>query len=511
MNVERPAWQLLVPIALVSWIGEWLPGVLGPYGLFIDEFYYLACASHLAWGYVDHPPLSIAMLAAIRAVAGDSLLVVRFVPAAMAASVAIATGLLARRLGAGAFGQALAAIAMVTAGVPMVLFSFYSMNALDVLLWVLVFHVLVRIEQEEWSRGWLVFGAVLGLGLQNKHTILLLLFGLLAGMLLTPARRHLKSPWFGLGLVIAGLIVLPNVLWQVANGWPSLEFYRNADQLKNNPIPPLEVLVMQILFMNPAAFVVWLVGLIFLLGKGGEGKFRHLAIAYVVLLTMLVVGQKSRPDRLTPMYPLLFAAGAAALEQLLRRRGFTWLRPVAIGVVVAGGLVFVPVGLPLLPPSFVSDYGAKLGLVPQIEAGAGKRSPLPQWLSDRLEWQLFVDDVVEVVESLPETERARAAIVAPSYGHAGALQLLGRDRGLPPVYSGHNNYSLWGPPSDSVTTLIVVGSRERDLRDVFAEVELAGTHLCRQCTPWRDEMPVWIVRGRTRPMSEIWGAARRFV
>ena len=510
MHDERAAWRVLVPIACVALIVEWLPGVLGPYGAFIDEFYYLACAAHPAWGYVDHPPLSIAMLAVIRWLAGDSLLVLRFVPAALAASVAIATGLLARRLGAGAFGQALAALGMVTAGVPMVMFSFYSMNALDVLLWTLLFHVLVGIEEDERPGRWILFGVILGLGFLNKHTILLLPFSLVPAMLLTPARRQLVRPAFGLGLLVAAVIALPNVLWQVAHGWPSLEFYRNADLLKNYPTPPLDVLVQQILFMNPGAFLVWLAGLVFLLGRGQEGRLRHLGIAYLLLLAMLMVGQRSRPDRLTPMYPLLFAAGGVALEQLARRRRLGWLRPATIGSVVIGGLVFAPVGIPLLPPSLVSSYGARLGIVPQIEAGAGKRSPLPQWSSDRLDWQLFVDDVARVVQRLPAPERAHTAILAPSYGQAGALELLGRGHHLPPVYSGHNNYSLWGPPPDSVTTLVVVGFSEDKLRRAFAQVEFAGMHRCERCTPWRDEMPIWIARERTRAMAELWGALRHF-
>jgi hypothetical protein len=334
--------------------------------------------------------------------------------------------------------------------------------------------------------------------------------GLLPAFLLTRARRHLVTPAFGLGLVIAGAIALPNLLWQAGHGWPSLEFYRNADLLKNNPTPALEVLIQQVLFMNPAAFPVWLAGLVFLLGRGRGGSLRHLGIAYLLLLAMLVVGQKSRPDRLTPMYPLLFAAGGVAVEQALRRRGLERLRPAAVLAVLAGGVVFAPVGLPLLPPAFVSAYGARLHLVPQIEAGAGKRSALPQWLSDRLDWPPFVDDVERVVRLLPASERAHAAILAPSYGQAGAIELLGRGRGLPRVYSGHNHYSFWGPPPDSVTTLVVVGFDRESIRRFAAEVELAGTHRCTRCTPWRDEMPIWIARGRARALSELWRAARHF-
>jgi hypothetical protein len=502
--------RLLLFVGFAALLLEWLPGVFGPYGYFIDEFYYLACARRLDWGYVDHPPLSIAMLAGWRAVAGDSLLALRFPAAFLGGLTAIATGLLARRLGAGTFGQLLAALAMVCAGVPMVLFSFYSMNALDLLLWTIAFWLLIEIEDRDDARLWLAWGAVLGIGLQNKHTIVLLPLALGAGMLLTRARRHLIEPRFWVAAGIAGLLLVPNLMWQAGHGWPSLEFYANADIYKNNPTPPLVVVLQQVLFMNPLALPVWVAGLVFLLGRGHAGRLRHLGLVYVLLLLLLAVGQKSRPDRLTPVYPLLFAAGGAAIHGFVSRRRAAWLRPVAIGAVTLGGLVFMPVGLPLLPPSVVAPYGARLGLVPQIEAGEGKRSALPQWLSDRLDWEALVRDVEGVVRRLPKSERAASAIIAPSYGHGGSLELLGRGAGLPPVYATQNTYAFWGPPPDSLTTWIVIGYSESDVRESFARVERAATHRCDWCTPWRDDMPIWIARDRTLPTAEIWGSSRHF-
>ena len=491
----------LIAIGVAYALLVWLPGVLGPYRMFIDEFYYLACARHLAWGYVDHPPLSIAVLALVRLVAGDALPVLRALPALAAGATVIATGLLARRLGAGRFGEVLAALGMACAGVPMVVFSFYSMNAFDLLAWVLAFHVLVDVEQHGAERRWLWFGVVLGFGLLNKHTMILLPLALLPAMLLTPARRHLATRWFWAALALAALLLAPNLAWQALHGWPSLAFYANADLLKNNPTPPLEVVLQQLLFMNPFGLAVWGAGLVFLLGSGG-GRWRHLAGVYVLLLLLLALGQKSRPDRLTPVYPLLFAAGGAAWERWIPRLRAGWLRPVLIAALLAGAAVFAPIGLPIAPPAFVAAYGAAIGLVPQIESGAGKRSALPQWLSDRLDWERFVRDVERVVATLPAAERARAAVVAPSYGQAGALQRYGR--GLPPVYGTQNSYASWGPPPASATTWIVIGQREADLRLAFASVERAATHHCEWCTPWRNDMPIWIVRTPTRPLGELW-------
>lgn len=489
-------------IGTASALLVWLSSVLGPYREFIDELYYLACARHLAWGYVDHPPLSIAILALVRAVAGDSLPVLRLVPALAAGATAVLTGLLARRLGAGRYGQSLAALGMATAGVPMVIFSFYSMNALDLVLWTLAFLVLVEQAGEPAGRRWLLFGLIGGMALLNKHTFVLLPVALLPSMLMTPARRQLASPYLWAGLGVAVLLLAPNLAWQASHGWPSLEFYANADLNKNHPTPPHEVLLQQVLFMNPAALPVWGAGLFFLLAPGRGGRWRHLGLVYVLLLAALALGQKSRPDRLTPVYPLLFAAGGAVWDAWCAgRRARRWRGLLPAGL-LAGAAVFAPVGLPLAPPAFVAAYGARLGLVPQIEAGEGKRSALPQWLSDRLEWESFARDVEAVVATLPADERATAAIIVPSYGQAGALERFGR--GLPPVYGAQNSYASWGPPPPDTTTLVVVGYSEAGMREWFTEVGPATVHDCRWCTPWRDGMPIRVVRGPLRPLAELW-------
>ena len=159
--------------------------LLGPYGYFIDELYYIACAKRLAWGYVDHPPLSILLLAAVRSALGESLLALRLLPALATAVTALVGGLLARRLGGGPFAQALATLATATAPVFLVLGTFYSMNAFELLLWPVVGFILVSILGLDWPRGWLLVGALVGLGLENKHTTLLCRCGDCRG-----ARRH---------------------------------------------------------------------------------------------------------------------------------------------------------------------------------------------------------------------------------------------------------------------------------------------------------------------------------
>jgi 4-amino-4-deoxy-L-arabinose transferase-like glycosyltransferase len=364
---NRRANSVLLGLALLYFLLEWIPSFAGTYGYFIDELYYIACSGRLALGYVDHPPISILLLRLIRELLGDSLPALRLVPALCGAALVILTGLIARRLGAGVFGQALAAGAVMVGSICHVMFSFYSMNSFAFVIWAGCFLLLIEIERRDEPRLWLAFGLLAGLGLQNK-TIVLLALGLAVGLVLTPARRHLGSRWLWLGACVAALLFLPNLLWQVQHGWPSIEFYRNADIYKNVPTPPLEVLTQQFLFMNPAAFPVWFAGLIFFLVTKDGRRFRHLGWIYVVLLLLMLVGQKSRPDRISPAYPILFAGGGVLLEQVTSAMRWRWLRVALPALLLLLGAALAPIGIPLLSPPTTAAYGAMLG--PTDSAGS---------------------------------------------------------------------------------------------------------------------------------------------
>ncbi|TDI13316.1 MAG: phospholipid carrier-dependent glycosyltransferase, partial [Acidobacteria bacterium] len=228
------------------------------YGMFRDEYYYLACAERLAWGYVDHPPFSIFLLWIVRNLLGDSLLAVRLLPALAGAATVLLVGLMARRLGGGLFAQSLAMVGALAAPIYLALDHFYSMNAFDLVFWALAAYLILLLVQGAGVRVWLLLGAVLGLGLMNKISILWLGFGLLVGLLVTQRRRWLLTPgpWLAAGLAV--LLFLPYILWQVGNDWPTVEFIRNASGQKMLEVKPLDFMLSQLRVMNPAVAPLWL-------------------------------------------------------------------------------------------------------------------------------------------------------------------------------------------------------------------------------------------------------------
>jgi len=504
--IDRRGPRLVLALAAGLFLLVWIPSFFGPYGYFIDELYYLACAARPAWGYVDHPPLSILILVASRWLLGDSLPALRLMPALLGAATVVLTGALARRLGAGAFGQGLTAVATIFAPIPLIMFGVYSMNSIEIPLWTASFYVLAVVLEKNWARGWLLFGLLAGFALLNKHTTVLLGAAVAFGLLLSPARKQLAARWPWLGAGVAALILLPNLWWQYAHGWPSLEFYRNADLYKNVPTPPLQVLIQQILFYNPGALPVWLAGLLFFLRSQRGRSYRVVGWACAALLIMMIASQKSRPDRIAGIYPVLFAGGAVWIEALAQRRRLGWARPASVALVVIAGLFFLPLAVPLLPPDVTARYASATGVVPQIERGEGKVSQLPQWLADRFGWKEFVADVGAAARLLTAEERSKAVIVVPSYGHAGALELLGGPD-LPPVLSPQNTYYLWGRTLLAGRTVeggIAVGLDPGGLRRLYEQVELIGVHRCSYCMPWRAEMPTYRVWGSKSPLADVW-------
>ncbi len=473
------------------------------YGYFIDELYYIACSHHLAFGYVDHPPLSILLLAASRRLLGESLPALRLMPALAMAVTTFTACMITNRLGGTRSAVVLTSLAVIANPVCLVMGSFFSMNAFEIAFCVIIVYFTLRMLQDENPHYWVPIGVMLGLGLELKHTSAIYGLAIVIGMLLTPARRLLWSRWFVWGMLSCFLLLLPNLVWQAVHGFPSLEFYRNAMVNKNIQRTPFGVLLDQAIFANPFALPLWVAGLVYLLVSKHTQRYRSLGWLFPFLLLFMVLSGSSRPDRIAAIYPFLFAAGAVAIQSIQ----WVIMRWVATGlmvvVLVAGILVCAPVFSPLLPPAATQKYISAFGLSLSIESGK-TNDPLPQWLGDRLGWHELASEVSRVYRGLSPEEQRNAVIISTNYGGAGALELYGKEYGLPPVFATHNSYHLWGPPSDTVKTYIGVFVNRRDLEQRFESVQEAAVQTCEYCTRPQQKIPIYVARGPKFSVAAEW-------
>lgn len=472
------------------------------YGYHHDEFYFLACGYHLAFGYVDHPPLTPWIARLSDELFGQSLTGLRFFPAVASAVAVFLTGLLARRLGGGRFAQSLACVAYIIAPVYLRSQNVLAIPSFEPVFWVACSYLVVRIIQDDNPKLWLCVGAIAGIGLMNKHTMAFFGVGLVVGLLLTRHRKHFLSPWLYAGGAVASLIFLPNLVWQMQNDWPTVQFIRrlNAEVMSGISLP--QFVLGQLLYLHPFNAAIWLAGLVWLF-RGEAGKpYRILGWIWVTVFLLLLVA-KSKIYYLAPAYPAVLAAGGVALGAYAERKGRAWFRPAAIGTLTVGGIVFAPVALPILPIETTDRYIRTLsfGALDNVYEITGD-------LHGQFGWQTRIKRVAEIYESLPENERDNAVIFAPNYGLAGMVDYLGKDYGLPNAISGHMTYYLWGPGDGPFDTAIALDMRREDLEQVFEQVDMKPPVVLEHTNPGNREFYVAVCRKPKLPIDEIWPELR---
>jgi len=480
------------------------------YGYFRDEFDYMACGDHLAWGYVDHPPLIPFLIKICRLVLGDSLRSIRFVPALATSASVILTAMIARELGGRRFARVLSALAFIVVPIYLSDGSLLTTNCLEPLLWMgCVYFAILAIKRED-PRYWLWFGVVAGIGLEEKYSIAVLGFAIVVGVLLTAQRRVFANKWFWLGGGLAFLIFLPNVLWNVRHHWPFVELMHNikADG-RDVVLSPAAYFAQQVLIVHPILAPIWIIGVLAFLFSARLKPYRFLGWTYLLAFTVFVI-LKGKNYYLGPIYAVYLAAGAVVIESFIARSRQVWLKPALAAVILASGAWLAPVVMPVLPvDQFISFMDTLPFKVPRSEH-SHMRAILPQHYADQFGWEEIVAKVNEAYLKISPAERATCAIFAQDYGQAGAIDFLGRRYGLPPSLSGHQTYYLWGPRGYSGNCMIVLDDSREKLESMFEHVEYVGTSADNQYALER-ELPVYICRGaKFGSLASIWPQLKKW-
>jgi 4-amino-4-deoxy-L-arabinose transferase-like glycosyltransferase len=484
---ERPpmAWRPVAAIAAT--VTVLLLATAGGYGYHRDELYFRLLGRHLQWGYVDQPPFTPLLTRLSIAVLGDHVWAVRVPGALMIGCAALLAAAVAREVGGGAVAQSLAASG-VFGTFPLIAGHIMVTSTPDLLVWLGVLLCALRALLHGQERAWLAAGLIAGFGLYNKHLVLLLLICLGAALLMVGPRRALLSRWLWLGIGLAVLAGLPNVLYQVLNGFPQAHMAAALAADKGDDAR-VQMVPFQVILLGPLLVPVWVAGLVTLLRDPRLRAARAVAVAYPLMLVLLLViaGQ--------PYYPLglvfgLFAVGAVPTARWLAgSRGRQVVLGAALVVNLAVSAVFA------------------LPVIPQNRLGDTVIADVNQATADQIGWPQYVRQVADVYDSLPAADRARAVLFTGNYGEAGALDRYGKPLGLPDVYSGQNELYRYGPPPDSKTVAVVVleappaavaarfgpcefRTRLHNWAGVDNEELEAGVYVCRELPrPWRALWP----------------------
>jgi len=477
------------------------------YGYFRDELFFLDLSRRLDWGYLDQPLFVIGVTAATRILLGTSLTALRLFPALAGAIKVLLAGLIARELGGGRFAQMLAALALLEAPGYLAGDHLLTTNTFDALFWTGCAYALIRAIKSEDPKYWIWFGVLAGLGAENKYSIFFFGLGILIGLLLSSQRRLLLNRWLWIGVGVAFIIFLPNLVWQIRRGLPSLAwllYHRVAPD--NVRLTPLGFLGEQIVELQPVTCPLWIAGLWFYLGAREGRPYRVLGWTYVVVLALLLI-LRGRVYYLFPAYPMLFGSGAVVIEKALSPRRWAWLKPAYVAGLLLGGAFFAPLALPVLTVEGYMRYSDAIDLdPPDIETR--KLGKLPQLYSDMFGWREMTAAVAQAFNSLPPGQRSETAVFANTYGEAGALDFFGPAYGLPPAISAHQHYFYWGPRDYDGRSVILLGHNPV-LEAQCASEEQIGAVQNDFAMPY-ENFPILHCQGLKRPLKELWPSLKKW-
>jgi 4-amino-4-deoxy-L-arabinose transferase-like glycosyltransferase len=493
----------LRPTPLVAVVAFAKLGILltcvSAYGYSREELYSLARAHRLAWGYVDHPPLSMAVLSFASRVYGETLATMRLVPAVTGVLVIVLTARLARRFGAPPRAQALAALATLTAPDLLGLDHVYSSSSLEVLFWIVTAGLVARAitvaaDDRHTILPWIRVGLIVGLGALDSLAVLGFAAALLAALGLPAVPQHALSkrrgPWLAVG--VATVVFSPYLSWQRAHGWIGLEFVGGE--------PSLEAVARQLVGMGPVNALVWGAGLLALLRSKALEQYRLLGAALLLWLAVWALSG-GRTGALAPACPILFAAGAASLDPWLSER--RWRTPALSAALLVSAAVVAPFEIPILRVGQLESYARALHVAGERDPTTGA-APLPMRYADMYGWPELARAVAAVTSALPPLDRDDAVVLAQNYGEAGALEAFGAAVGLPPVISGHDQYYLWGTAGRSGDVVVAVGVDEALLKKSFTSVELLTLFGHSRAAPAERHVKIYLCKGSLEPLDVMW-------
>jgi len=475
--------------------------LFGPYEFHRDEFLYMAMGKHLRLWTMDFPP-AIAILSQLeRGLLGNSIFSIRFFPAVFSTLILVLSMRMARDFGGGRFAQGLAGLCVLANTLFLRSGNLFQPVVMDQLWWTLALFAIVRLSITENPRWWLLFGTACGFGLLSKFSMLIFGLAALVAVLVSTRRRALLTPWPWYAALIAFGIGSPSFVGQIRLDFPIVDQMGDLQSAQLARVAAVEFLRRQLLW-GPGV-VIAAAGLVTLLVGRKQQQFRIVGWTCLAAFVLLLV-LHGKPYYAGPIYPTLFAAGAAFLDKLRAPRWPVVLRWTAVAATAAYGTILLPLGLPILAPPVMEGYLAKLGSRSAVTTNVGAIERLPQDYADMLGWEAQVDSIARVFHDLPLEEQQETVLLASNYGEAGAIDFYGPTRGLPTAIALVGTYWFFGPGDRPGNVTIAHGFTLDDLVGRFELVTPAGWVTHPYAVAEQRDLTIFVCRNPHQTFQELW-------
>jgi 4-amino-4-deoxy-L-arabinose transferase-like glycosyltransferase len=454
------------------------------YGFQQDELYFLVASHHLAFGYVDQPPLAV-LLARTTDLFGVNPTAIRILPALAGGAIVVLAARLAALFDGGRAARIIAALAVAIAPVFLAATHVGNTTPYDLLAWTVVTVCVATALLRSRPRWWLGAGLAAGIGIEDEYLILTLLAALVIGILATSAHRPvMMTRWPWLGGVIALVIWLPNLVWQLANGLPQLTMASALHEQNTSTADYVGGLPAQLVYAGLLGIPLFIAGFITL---WRTTQLRFLGVTAALVLIYVLVWIPGKVYYVDGVLPAILAAGSVSAEGWIARARRPRARRVAIGVLATVGTALIlPATLPLLPSA-------------SLHTVSGATS-----VADGIGWPQLTADVAAQDAALTRAGQPPTAIFTGAFAQAGALDVYGAPYHLPPVISGHNTFWLWGPGDAPDTTVLYVDAADQ-LKPYFASCrQLAVYNPPNQVKNDWNDLAIGVCTGPSGSWNTLW-------
>ena len=482
--------------------------LLPEYGYHRDEMYYVAIADGFSFSNIDMPPGAPLYLKFFLILFGHSIKVVHLAASACGSMVIVFGCLIAKEFGGKRYAMVLTGTFLMLSGLT-IFGSLYSYDDPSFVVWAAVLYCIVKMLKGSDQRLWLVVGALLGIGMLTKLTILFLGFAIFISLWMIRERAWYARPWIWLGAGISLLCAFPYVIWQWTHGWYFLSYATTYSGRATHASPVLDFLWNQILPNNLALLPVWMLGLVLLLFARQWSKYRFFGFAYAILcVTLFFLGGQFY--FMMPIYSVLVAAGSVWIEQWFDRRSGAEPPRVTLKIVlpvtyVLLSLPALPFAVPLLPVGTLIRYLQPVGVNAGVKTEDRRIIDLPQHVADRFGWEEMARDVAAVYHREQNTSPDPVGVTAGNWGEASALHVYGEEFSLPEPISGDGWYYFEGLRRQTFPgRYVAIGVSYSQLQSVFEHVELKAVFTDPHCMPDENNNSIYYCTNPRFDLRKYW-------
>jgi hypothetical protein len=435
-----------------------------------DELLHIETGNHLAFGYMEFPPL-IAILAFIQNLFNSNSVFIHHLFAHISSIlIIIYISKITIELGGKNKALFLTLLCVIIAPAYGRSQQLFQPVVFGQLFWVLGFYQLVLYTKYLNKKNLTFLSVFSVIGFLFKYDIIFFIFGLMSLIFYKRTRETILKQHIGLHIVIAILIILPNIYWQYSNHFPVFQMFSRLYETQLDKLSRIDNLKNLILAINPISLILVFPAIVYMFKSNKTELYKPLAIS-ITLSFLLLLFTNGKSYYFFPIILTILPFGAIFWEQTVIQNRKWVICPIATMLFL--GSILIPFGMP------VYSFNKMLNSIQKYEpkkVEGGKCAVRYDEYYTKEKWKTTLTELKKVYDSLPENEKQNCLIWGKHYGQAGAVNLLGKEYNLPKAFSYHGSFYSWAPDVEMPNTVIALSYQVGDFfNPYFAEITLVKT------------------------------------